>query len=447
MATFYLPSSGGYATGNSHTTFQIKVVESANYQITLSLIASKATTSSTASSSSGSVTFYVNGTSIGTTSFGTTSINAGSSVTMATKTYTFSSAVKSATITADFKMPNCSVGSTTGKGGSVTFSTYTVSYNANGGSGAPSAQNKWYNTALTLSSTKPTRSGYNFLGWSTSSSATTATYNAGSSYTSNASTTLYAVWTQSSMIQTIMAKYQNIDGSWGEYSTVYSAALSSGATCSWSQVETNEFEAVSVSYTVSKAETRYVDIKRKQYTVSFNANGGRWNPPTITYFYGGDVFLKKRPTRSGYIFLGWGTSSTATKVEYTTTDMFNTTNTSNPTYYAIWSERPRTSSGFGNEGEIYGSSVIEETLNNGNFAIGSDFTANRLCEGKYYKYYLVDNDGNQLIDNNGNYLFNFVENKQQYITTNVVYDVELLTSNGYVLKDSNGLKLIAGRNE
>ena len=69
-----------------------------------------------------------------------------------------------------------------------------MSYNANGGSGAPSGQIKTYGTTLTLSSTKPTRSGYDFLGWSTSSTATSATYSAGGSYTSNASTTLYAVW-------------------------------------------------------------------------------------------------------------------------------------------------------------------------------------------------------------------------------------------------------------
>ena len=71
---------------------------------------------------------------------------------------------------------------------------YTVSYNANGGSGAPSSQKKWYGTTLKLSSTKPTRTGYTFLGWSTSSTATSATWSAGGSYTTNASDTLYAVW-------------------------------------------------------------------------------------------------------------------------------------------------------------------------------------------------------------------------------------------------------------
>jgi len=76
--------------------------------------------------------------------------------------------------------------------------TYTITYDANGGTGAPASQTKTYGTALTLSSTKPTRSGYEFLGWSTSSSATTAAYTAGGSYTANASATLYAVWSKTS---------------------------------------------------------------------------------------------------------------------------------------------------------------------------------------------------------------------------------------------------------
>ncbi len=76
----------------------------------------------------------------------------------------------------------------------VVPSTYTITYNANGGSGAPSSQKKEYGKTLTLSSTKPTRNGYTFLGWSTSSSATSATYSAGASYSANADVTLYAVW-------------------------------------------------------------------------------------------------------------------------------------------------------------------------------------------------------------------------------------------------------------
>ena len=74
------------------------------------------------------------------------------------------------------------------------WTSYKVTYNANGGSGAPGAQTKWKDQTLTLSSTKPTRTGYSFLGWSSSSTATVPTYKSGSNYTSNAAVTLYAVW-------------------------------------------------------------------------------------------------------------------------------------------------------------------------------------------------------------------------------------------------------------
>lgn len=72
--------------------------------------------------------------------------------------------------------------------------TYTISFNANGGSGAPGNQTKTYGQTLTLSSTRPTRTNYNFLGWATSSGASTAAYQPGGSYTNNAAVTLYAVW-------------------------------------------------------------------------------------------------------------------------------------------------------------------------------------------------------------------------------------------------------------
>lgn len=87
-------------------------------------------------------------------------------------------------------------GNTKEASGSISIAaktSYTVKYNANGGSGAPGNQTKWHGTALTLSSTKPTRTGYSFQGWATSSGGGVA-YAAGASYTANASVTLYAVW-------------------------------------------------------------------------------------------------------------------------------------------------------------------------------------------------------------------------------------------------------------
>lgn len=76
-------------------------------------------------------------------------------------------------------------------------SSYNVTYNANSGSGAPSTQKKWYGESLTLSSTRPTKSEYNFRGWATSSNNAingSVTYNPGNTYSSNAALSLYAVW-------------------------------------------------------------------------------------------------------------------------------------------------------------------------------------------------------------------------------------------------------------
>lgn len=72
--------------------------------------------------------------------------------------------------------------------------TYTVKYNANGGTGAPANQTKTYGKTLTLSTVKPTRTNYNFKGWGTSASTTTVSYASGANYTANAAITLYAVW-------------------------------------------------------------------------------------------------------------------------------------------------------------------------------------------------------------------------------------------------------------
>ena len=74
-----------------------------------------------------------------------------------------------------------------------TPNTYTVSYNANGGSGAPAAQTQNYPWHVQISTTTPTRSGHTFQGWATSSTGA-ATYQPGDWYTSLVSVTLYAVW-------------------------------------------------------------------------------------------------------------------------------------------------------------------------------------------------------------------------------------------------------------
>lgn len=87
-------------------------------------------------------------------------------------------------------------------GGSVTLNaqweldTYTITFNANGGSlgSVPRTQTKYWGTTLTLTTAKPTWADHIFLGWSTDSKATTVEYLPGASYTKNEAATLYAVW-------------------------------------------------------------------------------------------------------------------------------------------------------------------------------------------------------------------------------------------------------------
>ena len=78
---------------------------------------------------------------------------------------------------------------------SATAAVYTISYNANGGSGAPSSQTKDGGIDIALSSTVPTRSGCTFTGWNTKADGSGTSYANGATFTGNANTTLYAQWT------------------------------------------------------------------------------------------------------------------------------------------------------------------------------------------------------------------------------------------------------------
>lgn len=71
---------------------------------------------------------------------------------------------------------------------------YTISYDANGGSGAPSSQTKNCDIDAYLSSSTPSRVNYNFNGWNTKSDGSGTNYSAGATYSDNSSITLYAKW-------------------------------------------------------------------------------------------------------------------------------------------------------------------------------------------------------------------------------------------------------------
>lgn len=76
---------------------------------------------------------------------------------------------------------------------------YTIEFDANGGSNAPANIQAQYDATVYIPRSTPSRYGYNFLGWAKSETATRAEYSAGASVSrltasSGGVVTLYAVW-------------------------------------------------------------------------------------------------------------------------------------------------------------------------------------------------------------------------------------------------------------
>ena len=84
--------------------------------------------------------------------------------------------------------------------------TYTISYNAGGGSGAPGNQTKTYGVNLTLSSQTPTWAGHTFVSWNTKADGTGTSYSPGATYTGNANLPLYAIWTTNSYTEMMTSR-------------------------------------------------------------------------------------------------------------------------------------------------------------------------------------------------------------------------------------------------
>ena len=139
--------------------------------------------------------------------------------------------------------------------------TYAVTYNANGGTGAPSTQYKTHGTALTLSSTKPTKAStspgsytvtlnanggtcssasltakrttaYTFSTWNTNSSGTGTSYASGASYTTNAALSLYAIYSSSTTTASVTLPTPTRDG-YDFMGWATSASATSGSTGSY----------------------------------------------------------------------------------------------------------------------------------------------------------------------------------------------------------------------
>ena len=261
-----------------------------------------------------------------------------------------------------------------------------VKYDAHGGSGAPGTQTKYYNKTLTLSSTKPTRTGYAFKGWATSKTATTANYQPGGSYTANAATTLYAVWQQNCLTVNYYSNYATSSFS-GALNTVganknvivrtsnfyYATAYTDGlhnytassngtylartgytATGDWGTTTSggklvNQDTSFASGQALAQALGKtlasgnqtvnvYAQWKINTWTVTYNKNTTDTvsnMPSNQTKTYNQTLTLSSNtPTRTGYTFQGWATSSSSTTVAYKAGASYTSNAALN--LYAVW---------------------------------------------------------------------------------------------------------------
>ena len=221
--------------------------------------------------------------------------------------------------------------------------TYTVSYDANGGSGAPAAQVKIHGVGLSLSDTVPTRANYEFGGWSVSPDGAAADYNSRDVYAENISVTLYAVWRPHSYKITFDAN----GGSGAPVSTEkfygIDATLPSGIPAKsgfgfagWSDSKTGSVKYLpGAVYTANGNATLYAVWTTEKYDVTFDANGGINTPSVHSLAKNLDLIIPLTiPEKTGYTFLGWSESRTATAPDYLIGEKY--TRKSSVTLYAVW---------------------------------------------------------------------------------------------------------------
>ncbi|MDR3216367.1 MAG: InlB B-repeat-containing protein [Clostridiaceae bacterium] len=231
--------------------------------------------------------------------------------------------------------------------------TYTVSYNANGGNGAPATQTKPFGETLVLRADILTRTGYTFLGWSPDSGAVTPVYQPGGDYTDEASVVLYAVWHANtySVIYNANGGSGDMSDSAHTYNTTSSLTLNAftrpgytfagWAVSAGGNVIYGDGYSGNLNLTTTDDGTvnLYAVWTANAYSVKYNANGGSGDMSDSAYAYDTASELTANAfTRTGYIYVGWATEEDGT-VEYTDgQNVINLTTTAGGTVniYAVW---------------------------------------------------------------------------------------------------------------
>jgi uncharacterized repeat protein (TIGR02543 family) len=194
-----------------------------------------------------------------------------------------------------------------------TTNSYTVSYNANGGSGAPANQTKYYGTPLALSQTVPTRTNYRFVKWNTKADGTGTSYSPGATYTGNANLPLYAIWELSTFTVTYDANGHGTAPAPQTKEAGDSVAIADAITYTgllMTEWNTNA-DGTGTSYDPGDTYSADADLTLyaiwtiAQYTVTFDADGGTVSPATKVVTLGSKYGTLPTPTKAGETFYGW----------------------------------------------------------------------------------------------------------------------------------------------
>lgn len=235
-------------------------------------------------------------------------------------------------------------------GGTVTWvsnaapTTYTIRYDANGGTGAPAAQTKQKGVALTLSSQAPTRKGCTFLGWAASPTAETAQYAPGSKYTRDADATLYAVWKATEYkITYVLNGGTNAESNPAAYTVLSGRITLADPTrkdyrfLGWYLDADFRTKITAIASGTTGDLTLYASWVSSRCTLTYDANGGTGAPKNQTCSYGETIRLSTDiPKQSGYLFQGWALTPDAQVPRYMPGGDIQLTG--DVTLYAVWEE-------------------------------------------------------------------------------------------------------------